>query len=188
MRRFDATPRRATPKGHQSFISHTAAQSVKGLLPTSQPLPLARVAHDEPCLGGSGLVAGEIGFGGRRELAAFCRFAGFDEELFGSAWSEDHEQPRLGGSDGERVRCSPDDGRYRAGPEMMIRPVDVELGVAFDFGTRTSTTEMLPPVWLGRAFIVIRPPSYQNGSPSSARAITALPSHALHMGFLLQRT
>src|SRR5258708_16885062 len=60
-------------------------------------------------------------------------------------------------------------------------------GVAFAFGTRTSTTEMLPPVWLGRAFIVIRPPSYQNGSPSSARAITALPSHALHMGFLLQR-
>src|SRR6266478_5652262 len=39
--------------------------------------------HDETCLGGSGLVAGEIGFGGRRELAAFCRFAGLDEELFG---------------------------------------------------------------------------------------------------------
>jgi hypothetical protein len=29
MRWFDATPRRATPKGHQSFISHTAAQSIK---------------------------------------------------------------------------------------------------------------------------------------------------------------
>src|SRR5713226_10544925 len=29
MRRFDATPRRATPKGHKTFISHAAAQSVK---------------------------------------------------------------------------------------------------------------------------------------------------------------
>src|SRR5664279_2508275 len=44
MRWFDATPRRATPKGHQSFISHAAAHRLRS--PTYIPTSLsARVAH-----------------------------------------------------------------------------------------------------------------------------------------------
>ena len=44
MRRFDATPRRATPKGQQSFISHAAAHRLRS--PTYIPTSLsARVAH-----------------------------------------------------------------------------------------------------------------------------------------------
>ncbi|MCW2639787.1 MAG: Integrase catalytic region [Dactylosporangium sp.] len=37
MRRFDISPRRATPKGHKSFISCTAAHQVA--LPTSNSFP-----------------------------------------------------------------------------------------------------------------------------------------------------
>src|SRR5664279_2282057 len=44
IRWFDATPRRATPKGHQSFISHAAAHRLRS--PTYIPTSLsARVAH-----------------------------------------------------------------------------------------------------------------------------------------------
>src|SRR6266571_8090155 len=44
MRRFDATPRRATPKGHQSFIFHAAAHRSRS--PTYiRTSPSARVAH-----------------------------------------------------------------------------------------------------------------------------------------------
>src|SRR5664279_3680004 len=44
MRWFDATPRRATPKGQQSFIFHAAAHRSRSptYIPTS---PSARVAH-----------------------------------------------------------------------------------------------------------------------------------------------
>src|ERR1022692_3762865 len=45
MRRLDASPRRATPKGHQSFISRTAPQSVTRYpsdLPRSWHTPLAK--------------------------------------------------------------------------------------------------------------------------------------------------
>jgi hypothetical protein len=44
MRWFDATPRRATPKGHKSFISHATAHLIEAVLPTSQPL-LLRAWH-----------------------------------------------------------------------------------------------------------------------------------------------
>jgi hypothetical protein len=42
--RFDASPRRATPKGHNLHLPRSSTID-QGLLPTHRPLPFARVAH-----------------------------------------------------------------------------------------------------------------------------------------------
>jgi hypothetical protein len=158
--------------------------------------------EDEAGRGRGGLLLGEVWFCRWGQFPAACRFTRLDEELLVSAGCERHEQSRLRRAHGEGTRRSAHDGPHRSGMELVVGSVDVQRdltleqdkgllgmwvrvqGVAFPAGTHAVSTEMLPLVWCGRAFMVIKPPSYQYGSPSSAAVMTALPSHMLHMASL----